>query len=59
MGFIFSQLVTAGAQSTVVPSEFHGPDGALQGGSGWTGEPSLGQAHGEGLGGRTEPDSAP
>lgn len=59
MGFIFSQPVTAGAQSIVVPSEFHGPDGALEGVSGRTGEPSLGQAYGEGLGGRTETDSAP
>ena len=59
MGFIFSQPVTAGAQSIVVLSEFHGPDGALEWGSGRTGEPSLGQAYGEGLGGRTETDSAP
>lgn len=41
------------------PSELHGPDGALEGASGWTGEPSLGQAYGEGLGGMTETDSAP
>lgn len=54
-----SPSVTAGAQINVAPSEFHGPDGDLEGGSGRTGEPSVGQAHGEGLGGMTEPDSAP
>ena len=53
-----SPSVTAGAHSIVAPGEFRGPDGALRGF-----RPDRGSLCGagswEGLGERTEPDSAP